>query len=107
MGGLLFNFISALTAWFVLALPGIVVRVMSVLGFGYVSFSGFSVITAELGTFVQSQLSGFPSAMLQIMNLAGFGTGVNVLLSAVAAYFALKVAIGFFSMFTATGSFRA
>jgi hypothetical protein len=105
---LIMNFATWITGWFVLALPGIVARVLVVLGIGFVSFSGISSVSSELAGFITSKLSGLPADMLAILNLAGVGTGINIFISALTTYFTIKVALGAFSKFrTSPSSFRA
>ena len=99
-GGLWGTVVVGLTSWFVIALPSLIWKAVAVLGIGFVSFSGIDLITDELGVFIAAQLAGFPADMLQIMNLAGFSTGLNSLLAGVSVFFTLKIARG------ASGFFR-
>jgi hypothetical protein len=105
---LVMNLATWFTGWFVLALPGIIARVLVVLGIGFVSFSGISAVASELGTYLTTKLSGLPADMLAILNLAGVGTGINIFISALTTYFTIKVALGTFAKFRASpASFRA
>jgi succinate dehydrogenase hydrophobic anchor subunit len=104
MGQLIGAAISGLVTWIAMAIPGIVVRVLAVLGISFVTFSGLDVATSQLDTFFATQLGQFPSDMLAILNLAGVGTGLNMLLAGVSAFFTVKAAVGAFSMFRPTAS---
>lgn len=107
MGALIGAALSAFTAWIAAALPGIVGRILAVLGIGFVSFSGMSVVTADLAAYFSARMGDFPANMLQILNLAGFGTGVNMLVAGVTTFFTIKLAVGAFSAFRpSAGSFR-
>jgi hypothetical protein len=88
--------LAALATWFATALPGLIFRTLALLGVGIVTYTGFSALSTQLGGFFTSQLGAFPSSMLSIMNLAGFDTGLNMLLAGVATFFTIKATMGAF-----------
>jgi len=82
-----------LTAWLMaLAFP-LVKRVMLSLGLGFITYEGLSLIGAQVQNLVVSNWGALPASMLQILNMAGFGQFVGIILSAITARIAL-VAVG-------------
>jgi hypothetical protein len=99
MAQILFGIVTWLSGWLVIYLPVLFWRLLAVMGIGLVTFSGFEAITAAAAGFFAARIGEFPADMLAIMNLAGFQTGLNMLLSGVSAFFTIKVALGVFAAF--------
>lgn len=94
------SFLGGITGWFAAAIPGIVARVLAVLGLGIGVLTGLDAISLDLESFFNAQLAGFPQDMLQILHLAGFTTGLAMILAGVAAFLAIKAALGAFRFVT-------
>jgi hypothetical protein len=100
--------LTSATTWLVLSLPGIIYRVLRILGLGFFSFTGVNFLVGELETFLYARMAEFPTAMLDILNLAGFDVGVRMILTAWTTYITIRVTMGAFSGYaTKPGVFRA
>ncbi|MEM1188116.1 MAG: DUF2523 domain-containing protein [Pseudomonadota bacterium] len=86
--------IAAFQGWLIAVIPGVVARVLGALGIGYIGFSGLNLVSDQIGAFLRAQFGGLPGDMISILNLMGVGTGIEMLISGVIAFFAIKVARG-------------
>lgn len=68
-------------------------KVLSALGIGWVSFNGISQLAEQAKESVLNAWGGMPADVLQIASLAGFGTAVGIIISAL-MYRASLAAIG-------------
>lgn len=75
--------------WLSAMIPTLVGKVLAALGFGLITLTGLETVTDILLSQVTSSVGGIPTDILQLLNLAGMSTGLNMLLGAMAARFAL------------------
>lgn len=80
-----------LAAWLASLVPGLVARVLAAIGFGLVTITGLQLVTGQLLDYVTSSYDGIPGAVLGLMNLAGVGMAMNIILGAITARVALYV----------------
>jgi hypothetical protein len=59
-------------------------RVLTALGLSFVTYEGFTLITDQLRTMFQAQLSGLPSDVIGILGMLKIGTCFSILLGAMA-----------------------
>jgi len=57
-------------------------RVMLALGFGIVSYVGYSAIIDQIHTMITDQLTTIPSEILDLLMLAGMGQVIGIILGA-------------------------
>jgi len=83
-------FIASLVGALVQAAGTIVGRVLLSLGIGYVSYTGIDTSLVWLRQAIAAQWGGLPAQTLSVMSAVQLGSGVSVLLSAVAARLVLE-----------------
>lgn len=94
--------LGALVTWIGLSIPGIVWRVASVLGFGYVAYTGVDFAVSAAESFIYSQLGQMSADVLALLNLAGMDVGIRMTLAAATTYISIKTAMGVFSGYRAS-----
>jgi hypothetical protein len=81
--------VANLALWLTALLPSITKRLLAALGFGVVSVLGVNVVAGQLEAYIYQSVGGFPADMLLLVNLAGFGIALNLILGALTARLAL------------------
>lgn len=77
-------------ATLLLGLTGpIVVRVLTTLGLGIVTYTGFAVVLTTVAQAIQASFNGLPLLAMQIVFLSGLPQGMGIILSALGARIAL------------------
>ena len=95
------------TFLFITILP-LVVRVLTGLGLGVVTYSGASFVVTEAETYIFSTFAGFPANVYTVLVMAGLDEALKILFAAASASIAIKVAMGVFSRWkTDAGVLRA
>lgn len=67
----------------------VVVRALISLGFGVVSFTGFTALLTLIRNQIQTNLNGLPADAVSILFLAGVPQAIGIILSALVARVAL------------------
>lgn len=80
---------ASLGAFFSAAAAPIAKKVLQGLGIGMVTYAGVDVVFSGLKAYVVSSWSGMTPEILGLLSLAGVGTGVNMMLAAMAARVAM------------------
>lgn len=80
-------------SWLDNAVGSLAKRVLSALGIGWVSFNGITEFASQLKDQVMTAWGGLPAEILAIATMAGIGTAMGIVLSAVV----YKAAISSFS----------
>lgn len=94
--------LTALVTWIGLSIPGIVWRVASVLGFGFVAYTGVDFAVSSAESFIYAQLGQMSGDVLALLNLAGMDVGIRMTLAAATTYISIKTAMGVFSGYRAS-----
>jgi hypothetical protein len=93
----------ALPAIIVGALAGgivpLAVKLLTALGIGIVTYTGADFAVSQALAYFESQFSGLPSAVIQILYILGFHQGMSMVFAAWAASVAIQVAMGAFTRF--------
>lgn len=84
-------FLPALAA----AAGPIVKHVLAALGIGLISFAALTALVDAVISHVQSNYSNIPASVAQLLDLAGFGTALGIILGGIAA----RAAFGAISRF--------
>lgn len=71
-----------IAAWLAAVLPSLALRLLAALGFGVVTFGGLQAVGDTLRDYLIASWAGLPADVLGIVNLAGAGTALNIILSA-------------------------
>lgn len=69
---------------------GVIFRVLVALGIGYMTFTGIGQFQDYVDGMIKSAVSGLPGDVYGILAYMGFGTCINILLSAVAIRFTMN-----------------
>lgn len=81
-------------AQFLLSITGsVAARVLTSLGFGFISYAALSTLTSNLISLAQDQYNLIDADLLQFLNLGGFSTAMGITASALttrAALMAIK-----------------
>jgi hypothetical protein len=78
---------------FVLGITGsVAARVLTSLGIGFVAYESLNAIVSGLVDSAKFSYNSAPAVVLQIMNLSGAGTALNILTSALVTKAALMAA---------------
>lgn len=80
-----------LALWLASIVPGLTKRVLAALGFAVVMVAGLEAVTAQLIGYIYSSVGGITGDTLALINLAGFSTGLNIIIGAISARLALYV----------------
>lgn len=80
-----------LGAWLASLVPGLVARVLAALGFGIVTMTGLNTVADTLLNHLYTSYNSIGVSTLQLMNLAGFGEGLNIIIGAITARISLYV----------------
>jgi hypothetical protein len=80
-----------IATWLATLAPSLVKRTLAALGLGVVVITGLASVGDALNGYISSAFAGLPADLLAIMNLAGIGLGLNIILGAIAARMALYV----------------
>ena len=67
----------------------IVVRVLTTLGLGVVTYTGFTAVLDTVYIRIQQSFAGLPADTAQLVFMSGLPTGISIILSALAARIAL------------------
>jgi len=70
-------------SWLDNAVGSLAKRVLSALGIGWVSFNGITEFASQLKDQVMTAWGGLPAEILAIATMAGIGTAMGLVLSAV------------------------
>jgi len=77
-------------ATLLLSLTGpIVVRVLTTLGLGVVSYTGYAVLLTTVTQSIQANFAGMPPEIIGFLFLSGLPQGMGIILSALSARIAL------------------
>ena len=60
-------------------------HVLAALGIGLISYAALTALVDAVISHVQSNYSNIPSAVAQLLDLAGFGTALGIILGGIAA----------------------
>lgn len=85
--------IESIYQWLDGAVGGLAKKVLSALGIGWVSFEGITQLAQQAKDAVITAWGGMPADVLQIATIAGFGTAVGIIISAL-MYRATIAALG-------------
>ena len=81
----------------------LIFRTIATLGIGFFTYGWITSFTDNVVNHVQTQFTGIPANLLQILQLSGFGTALSLILSAfttIATIKAMKMVIAPLSIFT-------
>lgn len=86
----------AATIWTFLAatIPFLIVKILVGLGIGFITYTGAGLAIDEVATYVQSQMSGLPGYMLQLIGMLQMDTAISMILAAYAARIAVQAVSG-------------
>jgi len=76
-------------------LSSAVAKILLALGIGFATYTGLQSLISELISLFQSNMSGIPVQILQLMELAGFSQAFSILSSALLARAAIQSAKAF------------
>lgn len=94
-----------IAAWLMALVGPLVVRAVIALGFTAVTYTGVQAAANALISTAQSNWSGLPVTVMQLVSLSGIPEGLGMVFGAMMAVFAAKVAAGFGRyIFKGTGS---
>ena len=88
---------TAIIAGLSLTIVPLVVKVLTALGIGFVTYTGADFILTEGKNYILANYNSMPAEMLAILTKAGFLQGLNILFAAWAAAIAVKVTMGAFT----------
>jgi hypothetical protein len=80
--GLFYDFWGTVSAFILGIAPSVVNRVLVSLGLGSVTFVSLSSLVDQLSDQVHSGFGSVSPAVLELINMCGFGTAVNIIFSA-------------------------
>lgn len=86
---------------FLTIISGVVFRVLVALGIGFVTYNGVDTLQDSIKSEIISAFEGLPPQVYQLAGYMGFGTCINIILSAIAIRFVMK------GLGTATGAITA
>ncbi|MDD2864677.1 MAG: DUF2523 family protein [Methylococcales bacterium] len=66
-------------------------RLLAVLGFGFISYQGFDALISELTRVVQSNWQGVAGNLMTLLNMGGFTDALGYMLAGVSTKAALTV----------------
>lgn len=69
-------------SWLDNAVGSLAKKVLSALGIGWVSFNGITELALQVKDHVMTAWGGLPTEVLALATMAGFGTAMGVVLSA-------------------------
>ena len=84
------------TFLFITVLP-LVVRVLTGLGFGVVTYTGASFVVTEAETYIFTKFAGFPANVYTVLVMAGLDEALKIIFAAASATISIKVAMGLFT----------
>ena len=76
---------TTLTAFFASLALSLPARVLTAVGVGWVSYSGYKIIIDNLVTMFSDNYNSIPVAIYNLLGLAGFTEGIGIILGAFAA----------------------
>lgn len=82
-----------IATWLASLAPSLVKRTLLALGFGVAVIAGISSVAGQLQEYIYANVNGLPADLLGIMNLAGMGTGLNIVLGAIVSRVTLHVLV--------------
>ena len=78
-------------AWFIgTSLPAIVFRIMSLIGVGFVTYTGFDAALSGIESFLHGSFSGLDTTVLQFIKACG----IDIYMSMIFSAYAFRVTIG-------------
>jgi hypothetical protein len=80
-----------LALWIAALVPSLVTKVLASVGFGVVVLTGLTAVTGQLEGYIYSSFGQFPGDIAGLLNLAGFGMAINIILGAITARVSLYV----------------
>ncbi len=80
---------SSILSWFVDLFTLLPTRVLSILGFGWLTYNGYKAALDAVISHVIENVNSMPGIIYSIASLSGFVTGVGIILSALTAKAAL------------------
>jgi hypothetical protein len=78
--------------WIMLILPFALTRILALLGFGLVGYTGFDLAIDGIETYVFSAYDSIGTDLVQMLNMMGFLTGLKILFGAMSGVITLKIA---------------
>lgn len=75
---------GAVYAFLVSVVVPLLARALISLGFAIVSYEALTLLADQLAEFIKTNYNAFPSHVLQILNLSGFGTATAIIIAAYA-----------------------
>ena len=91
---------AALSAFLWAVVVPLVVKVLLAVGFSIVVFTGVEAGFTAIKTFIMSQFSGIPVALLQILYLMQLDRGISILLAAMSLNLTMRLSNGALSRVT-------
>lgn len=85
------NFFTRFWAFIIFLAPVLIKKIMVLLGIGFASYAGFDAIMTKLQSFVFQRFNGLPSDLLQILLLAKFDVGLNIILTSMTIGISIRV----------------
>ena len=82
-----------IATWLAALAPSLIRRTLLALGFGIAVITGINEVGSHLTGLIYSSVSGMPADMLSVMNLAGLGSGLNIILGGVVSRITLYTLI--------------
>lgn len=92
---------QAIYLFIIATIVPIVFKVLVALGIGFVTYSGVTLGIDQISAFVESQFTGLPSYILQLIALMKVDIAISMLLAAYSAKLALQSVNGSISRFSA------
>lgn len=72
----------------------LLIKGLTILGIGFVSYTGGEAFVSAADNFLLSSFTGMPANMLAIAQKAGFQDGLQIIISAYTAYMSIKLVTG-------------
>lgn len=77
------NILIPLGAFLTAAIGPLATRVLAALGLGYISYEAISLIVNQAMSYAQTNFTALPSAIFNLLALAGVGEGFAILAAAI------------------------
>jgi hypothetical protein len=92
VGFFLRSIFSNFFTWIMLILPFALTRLLALLGFGLVGYTGFDLAIDGIETYVFSAYDSIGTDLIQLLNMMGFLTGLKILFGSMSGVITLKIA---------------
>jgi hypothetical protein len=79
-------------AWIMLILPFALTRILALVGFGLVGYTGFDLAITGIESYMFSAYDNIGTDLVQMLNLMGVLTGFKIIFGAMSGVITLKIA---------------